>query len=119
MTHRQYRPDVWQPSDELSGGVAQMQVTIDKLLAKRSPLRWRDDEGNEIGEPGYIVRPRSYLIIGNLDQFMVAGRLNEPRYRCFENFRRSISDPEVVTYDELLERARHLVRVAEEDEQEM
>jgi hypothetical protein len=114
MGTSQYRPGVWRPSEDLSGGIAQAQTTIDKLVAKQGPLRRRDDDGNEIGEPAYIVRPRSYLLIGRLDQFLTNGRLNEPRYRCFEVFRRSISDPEVVTYDEMLERAKHLVRVAEE-----
>jgi len=43
--------------------------------------------------------------VGSLDEFTREGRPNVARFESFERFRRSIRDPEIVTFDELYERA--------------
>ena len=52
------------------------------------------------------VRPRSVLVIGSLQEFKSDAGVNYKRYRAFDSLRRTLSDPDVVTYDELFERAR-------------
>ena len=53
----------------------------------------------------YAVEPRSFLVIGNLGQ--VLG--NEDKVACFELYRRNIRAPEILTFDELFQRASCIV----------
>ena len=39
--------------------------------------------------------------------------IKKDRYRSFELFRRNVAKPEIVTFDELFERAKFIVEVAE------
>jgi hypothetical protein len=111
-----YRPEAWRPAKDLAGGVAQLHATLDKALDKSRVLQPKDERGFPIGQPAYVCRPRSYLLIGRHDEFLGQdGQVNESMYRSFENYRRSLTNPEVITYDELLIRARHLLHVAEEN----
>jgi hypothetical protein len=106
----QYRPDVWPPSADLSGGVSQVQTTvhaaIDSLGHKLMP---RDDIGNPTGEVLFNIEPRSYLVIGSLEQFQTERGINVPKFRSFELYRRHTWRPEIITFDELLQRARFIV----------
>jgi hypothetical protein len=111
-----YRSEAWAAGPEVVGGIAQSHTTIDKALAKGQILMRRDGNGYTVGEPAYVCRPRSFLLIGHHQQFLGDdGRVNEPMYRSFENYRRATTDPEIITYDELLVRARHLLYMAEEN----
>jgi hypothetical protein len=53
----------------------------------------------------YAVDPRSFLVIGNLDQV----RGNDDKIACFELYRRNIRAPEILTFDELFQRASCIV----------
>jgi hypothetical protein len=111
----QYRPEAWRPAKDLVGGVAQLHTTLDKAMRKSGVLQPVDERGFPVGQPAYLCRPRSYLLIGRHDEFLgPTGQVNESMYRSFENYRRSLTDPEVMTYDELLVRAKHLLHIAEE-----
>lgn len=55
------------------------------------------------------VQPRSFLVIGSLSQFQSAHGVNASRYQAFEGFRRNLRQPEILTFDELYERARFIV----------
>ncbi|HVA86810.1 MAG TPA: Shedu immune nuclease family protein [Candidatus Saccharimonadales bacterium] len=121
-THRtdllagRYRSGVFPPSDELVAGIAQSQATVRRALEDiGEALRERADDGSEIpNEVTFLMRPRSYLIIGKLDEFLgEEGGPHVPKIRSFELFRRSLVEPEVVTFDELLARAEWLVSVEE------
>ena len=74
-------------------------------------LRERAEDGSEIpNEVTFLMRPRSYLIIGTLDQLLgEGGGPHVEKIRSFELFRRSVSEPEVVTFDELLATLEHLI----------
>jgi hypothetical protein len=112
---KDYRTEAWVPAKDLAGGVAQLHTTLDKAMKKSGMLQAVDEKGFPVGQPAYLCRPRSYLLIGRHDGFLAAdGRVNESMYRSFENYRRALKDPEVLTYDELLFRARHLLHMAEE-----
>lgn len=106
----QYRPGVWGPSSDLTDAVAQSQRTVHLAEANiREALRIVDDEGNPLGKEAYLIHPRSVLVCGDLQEFVAEHGVNREKFACFELFRRHLQGPEVVTFDELLERARLLV----------
>jgi hypothetical protein len=49
------------------------------------------------------------MVIGSLQEFMADRGVNQERYRSFELFRQHTSSPEIITFDELYERARFIV----------
>jgi hypothetical protein len=101
-----YRPGTWRVSDDVAGGVAQCQITIDQVIRRAEhALDIVDDDGYRTGESALICRPRSLLVIGSLDEFVREGGPHVPKFESFERFRRSIRDPEIITFDELYERA--------------
>jgi hypothetical protein len=105
-----YRPECWQPSSELSGGIAQAQKTTQKTLENLAPeFRPIDSQGNPTGEVLYSYRPKSFLIVGRLSEFLVTEGVNRERFASFELLRRHTISPEIITFDELLERARFIV----------
>lgn len=111
----EYRVGAWAPSAELSGGVAQVQQTIH--LASRQigeSLAETDESGAETGEYTYLVRPRSFLILGNLEELRGARGVHRAKYESFELYRRNLYEPEIITFDELLARAEWHVAVLDE-----
>lgn len=48
-------------------------------------------------------------MVGNLDEFRTDNGVNKDKYRSFELFRRNTSSPEIITFDELYERACFIV----------
>ncbi len=110
LLNASYRPSVFPPSTDLSGGIAQVQKTIqssiENLINKINPT---DGEGNPTGEEIFLYRPKSFLLVGNLNEFMAENGVNKEKYSSFELYRRSIKDIEIITFDELLERAKFIV----------
>lgn len=105
-----YRRECWQVSDELAGGIAQVQRSVQASLGNiQSKTEVKDDTGAPTGEAVFLYQPRSFLVIGSLSEFHTAHGINEEKYSSFELFRRSLKSPEVVTFDELLERAKYIV----------
>lgn len=106
-----YRPGCWAPHLELAGGVAQVHATVQAATDEiGTRITSRDAEGAEIfGDVTYLFRPRSFLVIGDLGQLVGVGGDHPEKIRSFELFRRHLTHPEVVTFDELLERARWLI----------
>lgn len=107
-----YRPpDVYQISKELSGGVLQIQKTVHKAVAglKRSIEQLEEPDGTPTAVEFSIVRPRQVLVIGSLRQLMVGDQINSEMSLTFELYRRSIHDVEIITFDELFQRAQYIV----------
>jgi len=50
-----------------------------------------------------------------MDQFQTLNGPNEMKFRSFELFRRNTWRPEIMTFDELLQRARFIVDHCEEE----
>jgi Domain of unknown function (DUF4263) len=100
-----YRSGCWGVSEELSNAVTQIQKTVFEFTRSRFRNHLKDDEGKDTGQSVYSVEPRSYLIIGNLAQLDA----NDDKVACFELFRRNIKAPEILTFDELYQRARCIV----------
>lgn len=111
-----YRSDVWAPSNDLSGGVAQVQETVRSALDTFSEqFRPEDEDGNPTGEELFNIQPRSFLVIGSLGEFKVNGGTNKRKYRSFETFRRNVRQPEIITFDELLYRAKFIVETTADE----
>ncbi|WIE82805.1 Shedu immune nuclease family protein [Curtobacterium sp. MCPF17_021] len=111
---RTYRSGTWAPSREVVGGVAQSLVTGDR--ARDELERWLnsvDSDGFETVDRVWTGTPRSFLVIGSLSQFSRDGRVNGDMVRSFELYRRNIHAPEIITYDEVLARAKWSVELLE------
>lgn len=117
-THRtdlqaaEYRSGTWPPSAALVAGIAQAQFTVRRAIEEIGEvLRGTAADGSELpDEMTFLTRPRSFLIIGKLDQLLgEGGGPHIARIRSFELFRRNLAEPEIVTFDELLARAEWVV----------
>lgn len=112
-TSRSYRGESWRVSDELSGGVAQIQRTVQvsvKNISTKTQIKAKD--GSLTGEDVFLYTPKSFLIIGSLSEFGGEHGINEDKYSSFEMFRRNLGTPEIITFDELYERAKHIVEIS-------
>jgi len=99
---RPYRNRVYAPGPELSGGVAQLQS---HCLAWEHKAQTDPEESIELDQRNIsAVQPKGILIVGHTSSL-------GDRYKrdSFARFRRNTLNPEIVTYDELLERARFIV----------
>jgi hypothetical protein len=105
-----YRSGCWAPSKELSGGVAQMQGTVAMAVRRlEEKLEVTDKLGDPTGDVVFTHRPRSFLVVGNLGEFITENGVSKDRYRSFELYRRNMNHPEVITFDELYQRAKLIV----------
>lgn len=102
LAAREYRNGAWQIASELTGGVVQLQANCHHWdtegAALRANQRWLHERGIE------VTQPKGILLVGHLRQLDT-----EDKRASFERFRRNLWNPEVLTYDELLARARFLV----------
>ncbi len=102
-------PDVYQVSPEVSGGVSQLQKTAHKAV---KILRDLHQQYAPDGSPDIEVatlRPRQVLVVGSLEQLVSDTGANLEKVASFELYRRSIHDLEIITFDELYERALFIV----------
>jgi hypothetical protein len=105
-----YRPDCWQASRELGGAIAQSQKTVQRTLENLPPeFRPTDANGNPTGEVLYSYRPKSFVVVGQLSEFTTTEGTNREKFSSFELLRGNTYSPEIITFDELLERARFIV----------
>ncbi|MBI4166841.1 MAG: DUF4263 domain-containing protein [Acidobacteria bacterium] len=98
-----YRNGAWELGTELSGGVSQVQASCLKWETEGSTT----EQNREIlhAEKTYTVRPKGILVIGSTAQ--LTGDID--KRTTFELFRRNLVNPEILTFDELYERARFIV----------
>lgn len=117
LAAREYRSGCWAPSNELAGAVAQVHGTVHRAVDHIGErIASMADDGSEIpGQFTYLVRPRSYLVVGHLGQLAgEAGGDHVDKVRSFELYRRQLVEPEIITFDELLARAEWSVSLAEQ-----
>lgn len=79
----------------------------------RSKTTIKDETGALTGEQLFLYQPKSFLVIGSLSEFQGEHGINEEKYSSFELFRRNISAPEIITFDELYQRAKFIVESSE------
>jgi hypothetical protein len=100
-------------SKELSGAVAQVLKTTHKAIKDLQDLhRQNTPEGNFEFEVSTIT-PRQVVIVGHLRELARDGEINVEKMTSFELFRRSQLGVEILTFDEVLERARFIVESGE------
>ncbi|WP_327118767.1 DUF4263 domain-containing protein [Streptomyces sp. NBC_01341] len=107
-----YRAGVYQASKELGGGVAQVQKTASKAqqhISREFLTRIYDDDGTPTGIELSTTRPRQIVVIGSLLEFTHHGAVNPEKINSFELYRTSIQDVEIITFDELYQRACFIV----------
>jgi hypothetical protein len=110
LESKPYRSGCWAPSKEFAGAIAQVQGTVasavENLSSKINPS---DKDGNPTGEEVFNYQPKSYLVIGSMDEFVSDNGVNKDKLRSFELLRKNTSSPEIITFDELYERAKFIV----------
>lgn len=107
-----YRAGVYQASKELGGGVAQVQKSASKaqqLISREFLTRMYDDDGTPTGVELSTTRPRQVVVMGSLREFTHNGAVNPEKINSFELYRTSIQDVEIITFDELYQRACFIV----------
>jgi hypothetical protein len=98
-----YRDGVYNVSSEMTGAIQQVLVYRQSLVDERDKLL-TDHPNLE------SFSPRCVVLIGHAKK-----ELTEKRNRqAFELFRQQLVDVEIVTYDEMFERTRRLVKILEE-----
>lgn len=105
-----YRKECWAPSAEFSGAIAQIQKTVQLSLEDiKTKTQIKNDVGALTGENLYLYQPKSFLVIGMLSEFSGEHGENEEKFSSFELLRRNLINPEVITFDELYQRAKYIV----------
>ncbi len=96
-----YRNGAWLLGSELFGGVSQIQINC-KSWQKRA----EEIENRKLMDQGvFTVMPKGIVVIGNTNEF----KNDLEKITSFELFRKSLNNIEIITFDELLERARFIV----------
>ncbi len=114
LSTKPYRSGCWAPSVELAGAVSQVQGTVSLATDTiRSKLELTDAEGFPSGEEAFNYLPKAYLVAGSLSEFVGEHGVSREKYRSLELFRRNTISPELITFDELHERARFIVQAGE------
>ncbi|MBA2589661.1 MAG: DUF4263 domain-containing protein [Alphaproteobacteria bacterium] len=101
-----YRSGCWGVSEEVSNAVTQIQKTTFDFSQRRFRDSLKDRKGNDTGDSVYAIEPRSFLVVGNTTELQG----NDDKIACFELYRKNIRSPEILTFDELLYRARFIVQ---------
>jgi hypothetical protein len=106
---RRNRAGSWKLSAELIDAVSQIleQKASWQVKAEVNALGNYDDKGNLITQK--TIDPKSILIVGSNSQFSGTEKESAIKLRTFELFRRDSRNLEILTYDELYERARFVV----------
>ena len=97
----QYRNGAWGISADLAGAISQMQVNCAQWEIYGSKTEQNRERLNGVN----TISPRGIVVIGKTSDLNTHDKKNS-----FERFRREIRNPEIITYDELYERARFIVQ---------
>lgn len=96
-----YRNGAYRIGPELAGGVAQAQANCQALIALAETRSGSEDLA---ALSMSVADPQAILVVGNLGLLT-----NDDQRETFHRFRRNLWNPTVLTFDELLGRARYLV----------
>jgi hypothetical protein len=106
---RRNRAGSWKLSAELIDAVSQIleQKASWQVKAEANASGNFDDKGNLIAQK--TIDPKSILIVGSNSQFSGTEKESGIKLRTFELFRRDSRNLEILTYDELYDRAKFVV----------
>ena len=105
-----YRNNVFAPSMELSGSVAQIGSHKLKLSKEFDPLR--SETLDTTGETIRYAEPKCLVIIGDTAQLDTSAKQDS-----FELFRRGLRNTEVITFDELFHKVAVLLKLLQGETQ--
>src|ERR1700676_1449243 len=96
LLEKPYRePDVYCPTKELVGAVAQVQKTTYKAVRKLDELYQHYSDGGSFQFEVATIKPRQAVVIGDLDQLADGDKVNKEKMSSFELFRRDHHDVEI------------------------
>jgi len=101
------RSKSWRLSTSLTYSISQI-LTQKAEWELKSQKKQYDSEDNLIHE--YTIDPKAILIIGHTSQFYGEDRESTIKAKTFELYRRNLRNIEIITFDELLERARFIIK---------
>ena len=111
-----YRGESWQISESLTGAIAQVQRTIQKAIKDfDTKTEIKNTSDDLTGEVLYLYNPKAFILIGNLNEFILEDKINEIKFSSFEMFRKNLKNIEILTYDELYQRAYYICHKKEID----
>lgn len=114
LEDKPYRPGCYAPSTELVGAISQVQGSVaDATKTLKDKTSIKNGFGDPTGEEIYNYQAKSFLVIGSMNEFVTDCGVNEEKLRSFELFRKNIISPEIITFDELYERARFIAEYNE------
>lgn len=106
---KKYRNGACQLSEELVGAISQLQINC---RTWEHVARKQENFEKLSVEKTYTINPSGILIIGNTNQF----NDNPDARQTFETFRTHLNGIDIITYDELVERAKFIVQCTNEDQ---
>ena len=105
MVKSEYRNNIYTPDLDLRGGVAQLQYLLEDLY-----------KNTEDGRKLRTIKPKGLLVVGNIaNEFksteteLINGNKVNFLLDNFQIYRNSFKDIEIITFDELYQRARDIV----------
>jgi hypothetical protein len=107
------RSNSWKLSKELTNAVSQI-LTQKAEWEIKSQVEQFDSDGNVINAKTYD--PKTILIIGNTSQFSGDDREFKIKGKTFELYRRNSRNIEIITFDELLDKASFIVNNEQKNE---
>jgi hypothetical protein len=107
------RSNSWKLSKELTNAVSQI-LTQKAEWEIKSQVEQFDSDGNVINSKTYD--PKTILIIGNTSQFSGDDREFKIKGKTFELYRRNSRNIEIITFDELLDKASFIVNNEQKNE---
>ena len=110
-------PDVYQVSKEVSGAVAQVQKTTHKAIRDLQDLHRQNTPTGDFEFEVSTIAPRQVVVVGHLQDLAPNGSVNTEMLTSFELFRRTQVGVDVLTFDELFERAKFIVESGESNPQ--
>ena len=113
------RSESWKLSKDLTYAVSQILSQKAEWEIKAQTDQFNGD-GHKIEQS--TISPKTILIIGNTNQFSGSTRSDLIKKKTFELYRRNSRNIDIITYDELLERAQFIVNdgiISEKEENEI
>ena len=76
LEDKPYRSGCWQPSSDLSGAVIQIQKTAFEFIKNSTNIsdKIKNQKGDFTGEEIYKIKPKTYVVCGNLKSLAKIGR---------------------------------------------
>ena len=111
----QYREtDVYQVSGDINGAISQVQKTAHKALRGIQEIHRSYAPTGSFQFDISTLRPRKIVIAGQLNELTDGGQVNLEKLTSFELYRRDHHEVDILTFDELYERARYIVEKQEQ-----